>query len=88
MVPESQDAERTASLAPRQRRDDLVHRVGGHPLQLPGAPVLNRVRHPHDRGLEAERWNLVGRRIAKGGGGDEDPGDAEIVQGLDVMQTA
>ena len=30
----------------------------------------------------------MGRRIAKGVCGDEDPGDSEIVQGLDVMQTA
>ncbi len=75
-------------LLTRQCRDDFVHRGGGHPLELLGAPVLDRVRHPHDRGLEPERRNLVGCRVAKGGGGDEDPGNAEIVESFDVMQTA
>ncbi len=74
--------------APGQRGHDLVHGSGGHAVELFGASVLNRMRHPHDPGLESERWHLMGRRIAKGGGGDEDPGDSEIVQGLDVMQTA
>ena len=76
-------------LAPgHQPPQDRVQRVRRELLEFLGAAVLDRMGHPHDLRLEAERGDLEGGRLAEGGGGDQDAGEAAIVEGLDVVQTA
>lgn len=46
------------------------------------------MRHIDDGWLEAERLCLRRRRFDELGGGDEAAGNAPLIQGKDVMQTA
>ena len=71
-----------------ERVQDRLQRLVGESLQLFGAPVLHGVREPHHRRVEAEGARLVRGGIAKRGGGDQEAGEAEVVERLDVMQTA
>ena len=72
----------------RQAAQHRVQRVLRELLEFVGEAVLDRVGHPHDLRLEAERGDLEGGRLAEGGGADQEAGEAAIVEGLDVVQTA
>lgn len=71
-----------------KRVQHRFQRQVGEPLQFVGAAVLNGVRHPHDRRVEAEGACLVRGGVAKRGGGDKEAGEAVVVERPDVMQTA
>jgi len=71
-----------------QSAQNGLERIGRQPFELFRAPVLDRVGHPHDLGFEAERRDLEGGRLPEGRCGDEEAGKPEVVQRLDVVQTA
>lgn len=71
-----------------ERVQHRFQRLVGEAFQLFGAAVLDGVGEPHDRRVEAEGARLVRGGIAERGGGDQEAGEAEAVERLDVMQTA
>ena len=71
-----------------KRSENLIHRcIGKGPNFLIGA-ILNRVGDKDTGRGEAECPRLVARRVLELAGGDEDTGNALLLQSGEVMHTA
>ena len=77
-----------ASLGSADKPDYVSDHVVRDRFEFLRGAVLNRVRHPCDRGLEAERFHLRGGRGLESFSGDRTAGDAAAIEIRQVVQTA